>query len=73
MCEFSERLRSLRLIKKVMAKEVAEMLGVTYRNYQRYERGEIEPNIQGLVALADLFNVSTDYLLGRTSNPEVNR
>jgi transcriptional regulator with XRE-family HTH domain len=56
-----------------MAKEVAEMLGVTYRNYQRYERGEIEPNIQGLVALADLFNVSTDYLLGRTSNPEVNR
>ena len=39
--------------------------------YQRYEYGTREPAYQKLLALADFFNVSLDYLVGRTNNPKV--
>ena len=73
MAVFNERLRILRTNKKVMVKDMAAYLETVPRNYQRYENGTIEPNIRNLVALADYFNVSLDYLTGRTDNPEVNR
>lgn len=71
MATFQERLRDLRIHRNIMAKTMADNLGISYRNYQRYERGEMDTPSSKLVSLADFFNVSTDYLLGRTDNPTV--
>ena len=73
MASFQERLRGLRVGKKVMAKTMADNLGISYRNYQRYERGEMDTPSSKLISIDDYFGVSTDYLLGRTDNPNVLR
>ena len=46
---------------------------VSQNTYSQYENGVIELTAERLVKLADFYNVSIDYLLGRTDNPEVNR
>ena len=56
-----------------MQKAIADGIHVPLRTYQRYEYGEREPNASTLLALADYFDVSVDYLLGRTDNPKINR
>ena len=53
--------------------EVAEKISIAYRNYQRLEANGNTPNFSNLVQLADLFDVSMDYLAGRTDVREVNR
>ena len=63
---FGERLRELRSERGVKQREMAELLGMTLRNYQRMESGEINVPMLTLCALADDFEVSTDYLLGRS-------
>ena len=63
------RLRELRLASKTPQKLLAELLGTTVRAIAYYETGEREPNIAGLIALADFFGVSVDYLIGRTDQP----
>ena len=60
MSTFQERLRGLRTSRNVMAKSMADNLGISYRNYQRYERGEMDTPVSKLIALADFFNVSID-------------
>ena len=45
---------------------MAEYLGITVRGYQCYEAGQNYPDVKGLIALADYFGVTTDYLLGRS-------
>ena len=70
MSTFQERLRRLRVNRNIMAKSMADNLGISYRNYQRYERGEMDTPSSKLVALADFFNVSLDYLVGRSDNPQ---
>ena len=73
MSSLHKRLRALRLEKNIMSKQMAEFLGLTPRNYQRYETGEVDPPTSNTIALADYFNVSLDYLTGRTDNPEINK
>ena len=73
MSSLSERLIELKTSRKLLQKDIADSIGVPLRTYQRYEYGEREPNASLLTSLADFFNVSTDYLLGRTDNPEINR
>ena len=68
-----ERLSELKSSKQLMQKEIAQGAGVPLRTYQRYETGEREPSASTLSALADFFNVSIDYLVGRTDNPQVMR
>lgn len=46
--------------------QVAEYLHITQPSYIRYENGSAEPCLENLVKLADLFDVSLDFLLGRT-------
>lgn len=46
-------------------KQMAEIIGITLRSYQRYESGEREPNIETLVQIADFFKISLDDLIGR--------
>lgn len=63
------RLREIRTAHKKTQREVAEYLGATVRAVSYYESGEREPNIKTLIALADFFGVSLDYLTGRTDTP----
>lgn len=64
MISFADRLKELRKNKNVTQVEVARQCNMTERNYQRLESGS-KPNSDNLIALADYFDVSTDYLLGR--------
>lgn len=68
-----KRLKELRLNKKMTLQQMADVLGLTQRNYQRYETGEVDPPTSKTIALADYFDVSLDYLCGRTDKPEVNK
>lgn len=68
MMEFGKRLREIRMEKKKTQKQTAEVLGMKVRSYQTYEQGKLEPNIKKLIILADFFDVSLDYLMGRTDS-----
>ena len=70
---FAERLVYLRKSRGLTQKQVYEAVGMSMLGYQRYEYGQREPAYQNLIALADYFDVSLDYLCGRTDKPEVNR
>lgn len=60
-------LKRLRESKNERQSEIAKIVGVTQQAYQRYENGTSEPNADGLIVLANHFNVTVDYLLGRES------
>ena len=66
MSVFSERLLLLRVMRKLSQREVAENAGVAMRAYQRYEYGEREPQLSTLIRIADFYDVSLDYLAGRS-------
>lgn len=70
---FPSRLKELRKLRNVSQVRAGEIAGITSKQIQRYEAGESEPTLSVLLALADYFNVSLDYLVGRTDKPEVNR
>lgn len=57
----------------VTAYQIAKATGLSNTALSRYKSGKQDPAIDKLIAIADFFDVSTDYLLGRTSRPEVNR
>lgn len=62
-----KRLKELRLEKNLYQKDVASVLGIDRTTYVKYEREQSEPNYDTLQQLADFFDVSIDYLLGRTA------
>ena len=69
--ETKEIIKQLRQNRKLTMQEVAEKSGVSYSAYQKYELGIREIGTKALEKLADLYGVTTDYLLGReTSEPE---
>lgn len=59
------RLKALRKAKNLTQKELAEEISVTHVSISGYENGNRTPDTETLQALADFFNVTTDYLLGR--------
>ncbi len=67
---FPERLIFLRKSRNLTQKQIYSAIGMSAVGYQRYEYGEREPAYQNLIALADYFNVSIDYLVGRSDDPE---
>ena len=69
--EFSERLINLRLQKQVSQKDIAEFINASVRQYQRYEKGEQQPTLPIVERLADFFNVSIDFLVGRSNDPSI--
>lgn len=71
MSNYTNRLKELREKQNIMAKDIASLLQISYRNYQRYEKGEIDPPISKILLLAEFYNVSIDYLVGRTNNPKI--
>ena len=60
-------IRGLREDRDVKQIEIANLLGISQQHYSKYENGENELPTRLLVLLADYYNVSTDFLLGRTS------
>lgn len=55
--------------RSLLQKDIAQAAEISLRTYQRYESGERLPDTDVLSKLADFFNVSTDYLLGRSDDP----
>ena len=75
MLPLGRRLKELRKERKLKQKEMARFLECTDRNYQKMEYGEINvPGltliIEGWIFLADLYDVSLDYLVGRSDDRE---
>lgn len=70
---YFQRLRDLREDKDMKQADTAQVLGIQQTVYSRYERGFQNIPIEHLLKLADYYNVSTDYILGRTNNPKINR
>ena len=66
MTDFHIRLKEVRIMRKKKLKEAAACLGIQVHSYQAYESGEREPGVKNLIALADFYDVSLDYLMGRT-------
>ena len=63
-------IRSLREDRDLRQRELAEVLHVSQNTYSQYENGVIELTAEKLVLLADFYEVSVDYLLGRTEKME---
>lgn len=70
MEKFAKRLKELRKLKGVYQKEMAELLKITDRQYIRYEAGKVDPPTSKTIFLADYFNVSIDYLIGISDDPQ---
>ncbi len=66
------RLREIRKAKGISQLKLAMDLHTNQNTISRYETGEREPGIVELIAIADYFNISVDYLLERTDNPKIN-
>ena len=69
---YFRRLRDLREDRDLKQTDVATLLGIRQTVYSRYERGYQNLPLEHLLALADYYGVSTDYILGRTDNPKTN-
>ena len=65
MSKFSERLKELRIEKNLGQVELAKQINVSKGIISLWEKGLREPSMQYLIALADYFNCSIDYLVGR--------
>ena len=67
------RLKELRKTKRISQLKLAMDLSLSQNSISRYETGEREAGYDLLIRFADYFDVSIDYLLERTDNPETNR
>lgn len=61
----NERIKELRFVKGISQVDLAKRLNVSKQSVSNWENDNIQPSIEVLIKLADIFNVSTDYLLGR--------
>ena len=67
------RLKDIRKRKGISQLKLAMDLNMNQNTVSRYETGEREPGIDELIRIADYFNVSVDYLIGRTDNPNLQK
>ena len=65
-----KRIRDLREDHDLTQRQIAAILGLTQPQYFRYEQGYRDVPTDILIRLADLYDTSTDYILGRTNNPK---
>lgn len=66
----AKRMRNLRESASLSQAKIAAMIGVTQTSINRYENGQASPPLETLLWYADFFDVSMDYLFGRTDAPE---
>ena len=69
---FADKIRVLRKEKKLTQAEVAKEVGLSARGYQDLELGA-KPRYDALLHIADFYEVSVDWLMGRTDNPHAHR
>ena len=70
---YLQRLRDLREDADLHQTDIAEYLGIQQTVYSRYERGVRTIPLEHLIRLADFYNVSLDYLVGRTNSTKTKR
>ena len=70
MRTFCEIIRGLREDRDLKQSDVAAILGTSQQYYSKYETGKYEMPVRCILILADFYGVSTDYLLGRTDEPD---
>lgn len=68
--QLSDALKRFRTEQKITQKQAAQAAGVTERVWQSYEYGKVVPAATVLIALADFYGVSLDYLVGRADEPK---
>lgn len=73
MKDFNKKLKKLRMLKSITQKQLAEQINIQPNSVQRLEYGTAQPSLKTITAIADYFDVSIDYLVGRTDNPEINK
>lgn len=71
--EITERIRNLREDGDLTQQELANLLHISQRSYSHYEMGSRKIPLDILIALADYFDCSVDYLLKRTDKKEINK
>ena len=69
MSVFSERLQKRRLLKDWSKSATAEKLGISAQRYSNWEYGSRQPDYDMLTQIAELFDTTTDYLTGKTDDP----
>lgn len=69
MYDIASCFKRIRAKRGLTQHQVAEGIGITDQAYQRYEYGRVVPSALVLIALADFFDVSLDYLVGRSDDP----
>lgn len=67
---YGERLRLLRKVNRLTMEEVGRRLGIAKSSYAGYESQERSPKIDTLIKLSKMYDVSTDYILGVTDDPD---
>lgn len=72
MPKFSDRFKQLRTERRLSQQNLADQLGISKSSVNMYERGEREPGLEAIEAIADFFNVDVDYLMGRSDRPNNN-
>lgn len=70
MSKFHLRIKELRVSRKLSQQELADLLKISKSSVNMYERGEREPGLDLIEAIADFFNVDLDYLMGKSDNPQ---
>lgn len=69
--KLNDAFKRCRQFRKVTQKQAAQAAGVAESMYQFYEYGKNEPTAKVLIALADFYDVSLDYLVGRSDDPQM--
>ena len=69
---YFKRLKDLRIDSDLTQKELADKLGISQQTLSDYEKGKYDLPNDLLIKYADYFNVSVDYILGRTNNRSIN-
>lgn len=70
MCNFADRLKELRLKSNMSQSAVGEAIGIKKQAINDMEHNRCKTSLDKAIALADYFDVSLDYLVGRSDNPE---
>ena len=68
-----KNLRGIREDRDIKQKEIAKYLNVSQNTYSQYETGVISLTAEVLIKLSNYYNVSVDYLLDRTNNPNIQK
>nr|WP_164671143.1 helix-turn-helix transcriptional regulator [Virgibacillus doumboii] len=70
---FGKRVKYLRNKRGISQERVADAIGISRARYAHYENNRVEPDLDLIRKIADYYDVTTDYLMGRTENTEFNK